>query len=166
MFLYAFYLGGKAKNATLEVHDVCFCIGNEVEDCFEEIKRKWFGEQKKLHIDAFVRLEIADGYRLEVSSIAPDLDNLEVKKDLYFINLGGYINGVFSESHKSGLVVAGATLGAISRAKKVLEPKFEKIHGDNVVNLSKYFATQNIYLILTPSKEVNSPTNNCYMFVK
>jgi hypothetical protein len=136
MNLFAFYLGGSAKNARLEQHHVVFAVGKTVEDCYPQIKRNWFGITKGLHIDAYICLDAIDGFRVEIITDKPLNQETELEnpaKKLYFVNLGGTKPGDFFEYHKSSFVLAISQIGAISRAKKLLQPNFDFIHLDNVM---------------------------------
>jgi hypothetical protein len=131
--LFAFYLGGKAKNARIEVHDVVFSVGNTIEDCYDDVKQKWFGITTNLHIDAYMEVSYADGYEIKI--VKPTDHIHTIPKNLYFINLGGSKPDEFFEYHKSGFVVAGSQMGAMSRAKSKFCVDFEDKHVDNALDI-------------------------------
>jgi hypothetical protein len=172
MKLFAFYLGGKASKARLEVHDVVFCVGDNYKSCFDDIKNKWFGIPTNLHIDAYMEVCYADGYEVKVIKSNEQLH--QIPKNLYFINLGGSKPAEFFEYHKSDFVVAGSQMGAMSRAKSKFNVDFDDKHVDNAldidncININKELDGYKIYLTeLTDTDE--SKTNKiitCYHAVK
>ena len=42
-YLYLVVLGGKAPNANVELHDVRWVIGSNIEETFESLRNNWFG---------------------------------------------------------------------------------------------------------------------------
>jgi hypothetical protein len=70
MKLFMVYVGGDCGNSNIELHDVRFSIGQTPEDCFEDLRRQWWGE-KSLHLDCWSAVEQADGYDLELSNTPP-----------------------------------------------------------------------------------------------
>lgn len=69
--LFMFYLGGRVKGANIEVHDVFFGIGEKAEDCYDSIKKHWFGEKKGLHVDCYAPVEYVDGFDVTVEKKHP-----------------------------------------------------------------------------------------------
>jgi hypothetical protein len=115
MKLFAFYIGGEIAGGNLEIHDVRFCVGEAPEDCYQDLRTKWWGTPKSLHIDCHGTLEVIDGYRV----------TLEEKpfygpERLYFVNLGGYDPAQFIELHRNVLLVARDEKDAKSRALKTV----------------------------------------------
>ena len=51
IFLFLVVLGGRAKKANIELHDVRWVIGSRIEDTFDVLRRDWFGLIDGLHID-------------------------------------------------------------------------------------------------------------------
>ena len=49
--LFLVVLGGRAKKANVELHDVRWVIGSKIEDTYKVLRRDWFGAQEGLHID-------------------------------------------------------------------------------------------------------------------
>ena len=45
-FLYLVLLGGKAKKANIELHDVRWVIGSKIEDTYDTLRKDWFGSSK------------------------------------------------------------------------------------------------------------------------
>ena len=72
-FLYLVLLGGKAKKANIELHDVRWVVGSKIEDTFDTLRKDWFGSLKGLHIDSYKKIKYIDGYKI-------NLINFENKK--------------------------------------------------------------------------------------
>lgn len=129
--LYIVMLGGKHPKAKIEVHDVVFAVGNSLADCYPSLKAQWFGDAKNVHIDSWLALDGYEGYRFEWSNIAPAPGQLK----LFFINLGGYTEGVFGEAHQYLLVVAADAKSAKSFAKAKIDSAWQKPHADAVLDV-------------------------------
>ena len=50
-------LGGRAKKANVELHDVRWVMGSKIEDKFDVLRRDWFGSIQVLHIDSYKKIE-------------------------------------------------------------------------------------------------------------
>lgn len=82
---------------------------------------KNFSRRDKVHIDAWTKVQYADGYKVSVQPKSSATNTGELK--LYFINLGGYKENVFEEYHKKLFVVAAKP----SEAKaKIMADSFMK----------------------------------------
>lgn len=101
MKLFIVYVGGETETSNVELHDVRFCIGEKIEDCYDELKKQWWGTPRSLHLDCWGALEYADGYNISLSKTAPT----NQEHQLYFVNLGGYNTHEFTEQHKNMFVV-------------------------------------------------------------
>ena len=55
--LFMIHLGGKAKGALIEVHDVQFVIAEKIEDCERSLRDHWYGLDLKCHIDSYKVIE-------------------------------------------------------------------------------------------------------------
>ena len=42
-FLFLVVLGGRAKLANVELHDVRWVVGSKIEDTYNLLRREWFG---------------------------------------------------------------------------------------------------------------------------
>src|ERR1700722_10274538 len=92
--LLAVYLGGRAVKCNTELHDVAFVAGTSIEATYERLMDRWFGDPLTVHIDSWLELDRVDGYRVWLSDEpASGLDKL------FFINLGAYQPGKFTELH-------------------------------------------------------------------
>ncbi len=58
----------------------------------------------KVHIDAWMKVEYVDGYKISIAGRHKPAEESEQK--LYFINLGGYKAGEFEEFHKKLFLIA------------------------------------------------------------
>lgn len=132
--LFAVYLGGRADRCNIELHDVVFVVGSSIEETYPLLAKKWFGNLQGFHIDSYVELRNVDGYKIELSQDPSKGDSL---KKLYFINLGAYKPGEFTEYHQSAFYVADSSPDAVRRAKSELCQGLQTIHKDDVVLLDR-----------------------------
>ena len=126
-YLFAVYLGGRAPKCNTELHDVVFVVGETLKDCRNQIVEKWFGTPNKLHVDSYMRLDTVDSHRL---SLRKDKPVSELK--LYFINLGAYQKGHFTEFHENRLYVCKDKMEAKARAKTELCGGMDQVHTDDL----------------------------------
>ena len=66
IFLYLVVVGGKAKKANIELHDVRWVVGSKIEDTYDTLRKVWFGSPKGLHIDSYKKIKYADGYKINL----------------------------------------------------------------------------------------------------
>jgi Domain of Unknown Function (DUF1543) len=128
--LYAVYLGGRAPRCNTELHDVVFVVGESVETSYERLMDKWFGDPLQLHIDSWLELRVVDGHRIALRPHPPAPD-----KRLYFINLGAYLPGQFTEAHANAFVVAGNQTDVKQRAKSELLRGALSVHTDDLYEI-------------------------------
>lgn len=151
--LFMFYIGGDFRNANIELHDVRFSLGKTPQDCYDDLRKQWWGTPSSLHIDSWAEVTHADGY--DVTLFAKPFEG---KEKLYFLNLGGYNSEDFEEVHKNILVVAETQQEAIKKSVKA-QSHWKQPHKDAImelekaVELSKLFQEQGIFLHLHPSSE-------------
>ena len=91
-------LGGSIQNANCEVHSMQFMIANSIEETYEEMKQRWFGDS--LHIDSYTEIKYIDGYQIDMDSNS-DLNP-------YMVVYGGYQKGVIDELHDYSIVLANS----------------------------------------------------------
>lgn len=132
--LFAVYLGGRADGCNIELHDVVFVVGVSIEETYSLLAKKWFGNLQGFHIDSYVELQNIDGYKIELTQNPPK--EISSKK-LYFINLGAYKSGEFTEYHQSAFYIADSSQDAVERAKSELCQGLQTIHKDDVVVLDR-----------------------------
>jgi len=142
VFLFLVVLGGRAKKANIELHDVRWVVGSRIEDTFDALRNDWFGNFEGLHIDSYKKINYVDGYKLNLKKI----ENMKSKmskfsnkdksnKNLWFVNIGGYDPCSMQEKHEFGLVVASSSLEAINIAKSKWLIGFQKKHKDDIDSL-------------------------------
>ena len=56
-YLFLVVLGGRAKKANVELHDVRWVIGSRIEDTYDVLRRDWFGALEGLHIDSYKKIK-------------------------------------------------------------------------------------------------------------
>lgn len=129
--LFVDMLGGKQPRAKIEVHDVVFAIADSLEATYPQLRQGWFGAPAGLHIDAWMRVDGVDGWKVELSPLAP----LPGSPRLYFINLGGYEPNTFGEAHHYLLVVAQDKNQAKSRARQHMLKHWHQAHTDALLDV-------------------------------
>ena len=128
--LFAVYLGGRAPRCNTELHDVVFVAGKAIGATYERLMDKWFGDPQRLHIDSWIELRCVDGYRISLKSRPAAAD-----RKLYFINLGAYLPGQFTELHANAFVVAGNEAEVKRRAKADLLRGAQSVHTDDLYDI-------------------------------
>ena len=138
-FLYLVVLGGRAKKANIELHDVRWVVGSKIEDTFETLRKDWFGSIEGLHIDSYKKIKSIDGYKINLKKIKKDkitINNFKKenknKKKLWFVNLGAYQSDSMQERHEFGLIVANNAFEAKKIAKSKWLSCYKKQHKDNL----------------------------------
>ncbi|MEE8874707.1 DUF1543 domain-containing protein [Pseudomonas helleri] len=129
--LFVVMLGGKHPRAKIEVHDVVFAIADSLEATYPQLRQGWFGNPAGLHIDAWMRVDGVEGWKVELSPLAP----LAGSPRLYFINLGGYEANTFGEAHHYLLVVAQDKNQAKSRARQHMLKHWQQAHTDALLDV-------------------------------
>ena len=122
-FLYLVVIGGRFPKANVEIHDVRWVIGSKIEDTFDQLRNNWFGSYKGLHIDSYKKINSIDGYKINLRRIYKKESKTiflekrkSPKKNLWFVNIGGYDPSSMQEKHEFGLVVASSSLEAKNQA--------------------------------------------------
>ena len=128
--LFAVYLGGRSRRCNTELHDVVFVAGESIETSYERLMDKWFGDPLRLHIDSWLELRIVDGYRIVLRPHPPAPGN-----KLYFINLGAYLPGQFTEVHANAFAVATSDVEVKQRAKAELLKGAQSVHTDDLFDI-------------------------------
>ena len=174
-FLFLVVLGGKVKKANIELHDVRWVVGSKIEDTYDTLRKDWFGSPKGLHIDSYKKIEYLDGYKINLRNV----ENLKIntnkfsnksntKKNLWFVNIGGYDPSSMQEKHEFGLVIATNKLEAKNRAKSKWLNGCEKKHKDDIASLETLISCDDCELIkkidnweieLTPDKNFIEENN-------
>ena len=142
-FLFLVVLGGRAKKANIELHDVRWVIGSKIEDTFDDLRRDWFGSVEGLHIDSYKKINYVDGYRVSLKNIENKKSKKNklfnktnnIYKNLWFVNIGGYNPTSMQEKHEFGLIVASSSIEAKNIAKSKWLKGCKKKHKDDIANL-------------------------------
>ena len=154
--LFAVYLGGRAPRCNTELHDVVFVTGPSIEATYDHLMDLWFGAPERLHLDSYMELDIVDGHRVTLADTAPDNG-----KSLYFINLGGYADGLFTELHANMIVVAANEQEAKARAKRDLMRNGEQeVHTDDLYDVDDCLEISRIgahHVVLEPTTATSTP---------
>ena len=164
--LFMVMLGGRHARANTEVHDVVFAIGNQLEDCYPQLREAWFGEQKGLHIDAWMKVSgvMSEGipYQLQLTNAAPHATSLK----LWLINLGGYDSAEFGELHRYVLVPAITETEAKQQGKQYFAAHWQKQHTDRVLEVDDCIKVDCIhgrYIELMKADFASQEWENCYI---
>ena len=141
-FLYLVVLGGRAKKANIELHDVRWVVGSKIEDTYDTLRKDWFGSPKGLHIDSYKKIKYIDGYKINLINFEKDNIQKKIlvkknteKKYLWFVNIGGYDPTSMQEKHEFGLVIASNKLEAKNIAKSKWLIGCKKKHKDDIASL-------------------------------
>ena len=153
-FLYLVVLGGRAKKANIELHDVRWVVGSKIEDTYDTLRKDWFGSPKGLHIDSYKKIRYIDGYNINFINFEKDKiheNQLEkknkAKKHLWFVNIGGYNPTSMQEKHEFGLVTASNKLEAKNIAKSKWLIGCKKKHKDYIASLEMLIRCDDCELI-------------------
>ena len=152
--LFLVVLGGKANKANVELHDVRWVIGSKIEDTYDVLRRDWFGKLEGLHIDSYKKINYVDGYKIILKNIENEKlknkksfrDNTN-KKNLWFVNMGGYHPHCMQEKHEFGLIVASSALEAKKKAKSKWLDGLQKKHKDDIFPLKKLITLDDCELL-------------------
>ncbi|MBE0362556.1 hypothetical protein PULV_a0070 [Pseudoalteromonas ulvae UL12] len=150
MNLFLTYLGGRITGGNIEIHDVQFVVGPNIEHTFSELKQRWIGNKNSVHLDAYITLRYVDGYSITIANEPQD-----TQLSLYFVNIGGYQKDKIAEQHEFGVFVATSEAHAISRAKQQLLRNTELQHKDDSYDIDDCFKVSlfdlHQYIHLTPT---------------
>jgi Domain of Unknown Function (DUF1543) len=159
--LFAVYLGGRAPKCNTELHDVVFVVGSSIEATYEQLMDKWFGDPLRVHLDSWLELRIVDGQRISLRR-EPTADT----KKLWFINLGAYLPGQFTELHANTFVVATSEQEVKRRAKGGLLRGAQSVHTDDLYDIDdclEISAVDGYHIHLEPTAEIQ-PFDPCNGF--
>ena len=156
MFLFLVVLGGKARKANVELHDVRWVVGSKIEDTYNILRRDWFGSIEGLHIDSYKKINYVDGYKINLKKFENNkitnkqlVKNKKPYKNLWFVNIGGYKPSSMQEKHEFGLVIASSRLQAINIAKTKWLVGLKKKHKDDIASLEKLISCDDCKIIKT-----------------
>ena len=153
-FLFLVVLGGRAKKANIEQHDVRWVVGSKIEDTYDTLRKDWFGSPKGLHIDSYKKIKYIDGYKINLKNFENDKINKKQlanrnkpQNNLWFVNIGGYDPTSMQEKHEFGLVAASTKLEAKNIAKSKWLIGCKKKHKDDIASLEMLFNYDDCELI-------------------
>jgi hypothetical protein len=161
MKLFAIYIGGEMPGANIEVHDMRFLIAASIEETYAELRNQWWGSAKSLHIDCWAEIDHADGYDISLRS-----EPYDGSEKLFFVNLGGYVPGEFTEMHRNVFVVAESQAKAKSRAVRSVkgwrDPHRDDIYeAEHAFCLERLISDQRLYLHLVRASTTRELTFTC-----
>ena len=153
-FLYLVVLGGRVQKANVELHDVRWVVGSKIEDTYDTLRKDWFGSSKGLHIDSYKKIQYIDGYKINLINV----ENLKIKnnkfsyksntkKNLWFVNIGGYDPCSMQEKHEFGLVIASNKIEAKNIAKSKWLIGCKKKHKDDIASIEMLIGCDDCALI-------------------
>ena len=153
-FLYLVVLGGRAEKANIELHDVRWVVGSKIEDTYDTLRKDWFGSSIGLHIDSYKKIQYIDGYKINLINVENHkiekkqlVKKNKSKKNLWFVNMGGYIPTSMQEKHEFGLVIASNKLEAKKIAKSKWLIGYKKKHIDDLSSLEMLISCDDCELI-------------------
>ena len=154
IFLYLVVLGGRAKKANIELHDVRWVVGSKIEDTYDTLRKDWFGSSRGLHIDSYKKIQYIDGYKINLINVENHkiekkqlVKKIKPKKTLWFVNIGGYNSTSMQEKHEFGLVIASNKLEAKNIAKSKWLIGYKKKHIDDLSSLEMLISCDDCELI-------------------
>ena len=151
MKLFAIYVGGGHPRANIEIHDIRFVAGEDLEATFPVLKQEWWGTPGSLHVDAYADLTRLPGWQVNVQDTPPPDGGAR----LFFVNVGYYVAGRFGELHDYQFRVCDSEKTAWCEAKAALGRQ-EGMHKDNligvddIIDVSAEIEAGGRYLALTP----------------
>ena len=153
-YLFLVVLGGRADKANVELHDVRWVVGSQIEDTFNDLRNNWFGSIDGLHIDSFKKIEYIDGYKINLKIFDKNkiknkqsTNEINSQQNLWFVNIGGYDPSSMQEKHEFGLVIASSSLEAKNRAKSKWLKGCRKKHKDDIASLDNLISCDDCQLI-------------------
>jgi len=163
MKLFMLKIGARPQGRIIEQHDVMFVIANSLSETIESVNQHWPAVKNNWHLDAWREVKRVGDYQILLStdSLSKDKalvdnrladnifadDRVDNKldshgKQLYFVNLGGYLPGQFEEFHYKTLVVAETLGKATAQVKKTAF--YQDYTFDNVDTAKSGVATSHV----------------------
>lgn len=133
--LFAVCLGGRADGCNVELHDVVFAVGTSLEAVHPQLLDRWFGKPEGLHVDAWAELDQVPGFRVSLGKTP-----VKAERQLYFINIGGYVAGEFGERHAYGFYAGTGKAEVKARAKRELLTGKQSVHRDDLFEIDDVVA--------------------------
>lgn len=114
--LFMILLGCKPLGRHTEQHDIFFGIADELKELVPAMRKFWPEAKGKIHLDAYRIVNYVDGYKVAIQP--RNVPNIINDQQLFFINLGGYQEGIFEELHYKMLLLGADKDLAVKNAKK------------------------------------------------
>jgi hypothetical protein len=167
--LFAVYLGGRAPRCNTELHDVVFVVGTSIEQTYERLIDIWFGSAEGLHLDSWMEHTVVDGHRVVLTKTRPQVN--ESDKKLYFVNLGAYADGEFTELHANAIVAGASEREVKTRAKSELLRGKNAVHMDDLFDIDDCLEINSVdgyHVVLEPTSEPEHlvPNNGYHIIPK
>ena len=112
-----------------------FAVGFSIEQTYEQLMDLWFGDPLQMHMDPWLELAAVDGYHIGLAG-----QPSERTEKLFFVNLGAYRPGEFTELHANLFVVADEPQQAKRRAKAELLRGATSVHTDDLFDVDDCLA--------------------------
>lgn len=151
-------IGARPQGRLIEQHDVMFVIANSLSETIETVNQHWPAVKNNWHLDAWREVKRVGDYQILLSTDSLSKDNALADniladdkvdnkldsqcKQLYFVNLGGYLPGQFEEFHYKTLVVAETLGKATAQVKKTAF--YQDYTFDNVDTAKSGVATSHV----------------------
>ena len=146
-------IGARPQGRLIEQHDVMFVIANSLSETIESVNQHWPAVKNNWHLDAWREVKRVGDYQILLSKDNALADNILADdrvdnkldsqgKQLYFVNLGGYLPGQFEEFHYKTLVVAETLGKATAQVKKTAF--YQDYTFDNVDTAKSGVATSHV----------------------
>ena len=107
-----------------------------------------------MHIDSYKKIKYIDGYRINLRNVESFKiknnkfsEKSNIKKNLWFVNIGGYDPSSMQEKHEFGLVVASNKLEAKNIAKSKWLIGCKKKHKDDIASLEMLISFDDCVMI-------------------
>ena len=149
MKLFMLKIGARPQGRLIEQHDVMFVIANSLSETIESVNQHWPAVKNNWHLDAWREVKRVGDYQILLSTDSFSKDNAladnkldSQDKQLYFVNLGGYLPGQFEEFHYKTLVVAETLGKATAQVKKTAF--YQDYTFDNVDTAKSGVATSHV----------------------
>ena len=163
MKLFMLKIGARPQGRLIEQHDVMFVIANSLSETIESVNQHWPAVKNNWHLDAWREVKRVGDYQILLSTDSLSKDGLSKDnaladniladdrvdnkldsqgKQLYFVNLGGYLPGQFEEFHYKTLVVAETLGKATAQVKKTAF--YQDYTFDNVDTAKSGVATSHV----------------------
>ena len=163
MKLFMLKIGARPQGRLIEQHDVMFVIANSLSEIIESVNQHWPAVKNNWHLDAWREVKRVGDYQILLSTVSLSKDGLlkdnalsdnrfeddrvdnkldSHGKQLYFVNLGGYLPGQFEEFHYKTLVVAETLGKATAQVKKTAF--YQDYTFDNVDTAKSGVATSHV----------------------